>query len=87
MDHPVYAAMQAASPTTFSDFLKVALVQAKKILQQGIDTAEERNNVVAAIMAYYDQYINSHVPASMQASIREGVVKGLTAGIETAANL
>lgn len=86
MNHPIYAALESASPSTVGAFLHQAFNEVKKLLQQGIDTAEERNNIINAVMTYYDKHINELIPEVMRGSIREGIVKGLTALLETAAS-
>lgn len=85
--HPIYASLQSASPSTLGAFLHQAYTEVKKILQQGIDTEEERQNIVDAVMKYYDEHINELVPAAMQASLREGIVKGITAALLAASTL
>ena len=85
--HPIFASLESASPSTIGAFLHQVYTEVKKLLQQGIDTAEERTAVIHAVMAYYDKYINELVPGAMQTSIREGIVKGLTAALETAATI
>lgn len=85
--HPLYASLEASAPSSIGQFIHTAFNEVKKLLQQGIDTAEERSNIINAAMAYYDKHINELVPEAMRGSIREGVVKGLTALLETAAKV
>lgn len=85
--HPIYASLQASSPSTVGAFLHQAFNEVKKLLQQGIDTEEERQNIVTAVMKYYDEHINELVPAAMQASIRDGMSKGITAALLAASTI
>lgn len=84
--HPLYATLEASSPSSIGSFVHTAFNEVKKLLQQGIDTAEERQNIISAVMAYYDKHISELVPEVMRGSIREGLVKGFTALLETAAS-
>ncbi len=83
--HPIYAALEDASPTNVGDFLHTLYTQLKKFAQQAIDSPAERAAIVLAVTRYFDQYVAVRLPSPMVYPFREALVGIISATLETLA--
>jgi hypothetical protein len=84
--HPIFASLEAANVgNDFLAFLRRLASEVATYARQAIDSPEERKSLEDGVMAYYDKYLASHVPAFMAATVRESVSKNLDAALVAAA--